>query len=193
MATNIVTEGGLEAARDWIAGKFLKLTGGTITGSLTVSTNITASGTITANKVVNAYYNDYAEYFERGGETETGDIIALDETADSEKYIRATETSKLVVGVQSGEFAQIIGGVTDEEGNFDFDENLKDFIPVALAGRVNVRFYGKAEAGARVVPGAIPGAGRMFADGDDPEKVVGRIVKGDEYGTLRTVRIIVGR
>ena len=78
--------------------------------TLDSSGNVAFAGTVTGTRVYNAYYNDYAEYFERGGETSKGDIIALDETASDEKYVKATDKSKCVVGVQSEEFAQIIGG-----------------------------------------------------------------------------------
>ena len=110
--------------------------------------NVTITGTLTAAKVYNAYYNDYAEFFPRGGDTMAGDLIALDETATYERYVRATDKSKCVVGVETNEFAMIIGGEPAEKGENPLEKNLDRFIPVALMGRVHVRFSGKAEAGA---------------------------------------------
>lgn len=154
--------------------------------------NVTIAGTLTAAKVVNAYYNDYAEFFPRGEDTEAGDIIALVE-GSKEKYVRAVEDSIMVVGVHSDEYAQVIGGETDENGNVDMDKVLQNYIPVALAGRVHVKFYGIAVSGIKVVPSEIPGVGRAFAEGDSEESVVGRIVVGDSFQNVRRVKIMVRR
>lgn len=156
------------------------------------SGNVTIAGTLTAAKVVNAYYNDYAEFFPRGEPTEAGDIIALD-AGEKEKYVKATENSVMVVGVHSDEYAQIIGGETDEDGNLDMQKVLQNYVPVALAGRVYVKFYGTAQPGIKVVPSEIPGVGRAFSDGDSEDMVVGRIVAGDGFQNVRRVRIMVRR
>lgn len=50
--------------------------------------NTTFPGVLTASRVVNAQYNDYAEFFERGEETEAGDIIALDLSSDEENMLK---------------------------------------------------------------------------------------------------------
>ena len=156
------------------------------------SGNVTITGTLTAAKVVNAYYNDYAEFFPRGEDTEAGDIIALAD-GTKEKYVKASEDAALVVGVHSDEYAQVIGGETDENGNVDMDKVLQNYIPVALAGRVHVKFYGTAKAGMKVVPSEILGVGRAFTDGDSEESVVGRIVLGDKFQNVRRVKIMVRR
>lgn len=156
------------------------------------SGNVTIDGTLTAAKVVNAYYNDYAEFFPRGGETETGDIIALAD-GGKECYEKATDKSIMVVGVHSDEYAQIIGGETDENGNVDIGKVIQNYIPVALAGRVHVKFYGTAIAGMKVVPSEIPGVGRAFTEGDKEDSVVGRIVASDSFQNVRRVKIMVRR
>lgn len=157
------------------------------------SGNVTLTGTLTATKVYNAYYNDYAEFFPRGGDTVTGDIIALDESAKYERYVKATETSRCVVGVESSEFAMIIGGEPVENGENPLDKNRERFIPVALAGRVHVRFTGKAEAGGCVIPSGTPGVGRMALEGEDTSRSVGRILFADNAQNLRLLKILVGR
>ena len=156
------------------------------------SGNVTIAGTLTAAKVVNAYYNDYAELFPRGGETEPGDIIALAD-GGKECYEKATDKSIMVVGVHSDEYAQIIGGETDENGNVDIGKVIQNYIPVALAGRVHVKFYGTAIAGMKVVPSEIPGVGRAFTEGDKEDSVVGRIVASDSFQNVRRVKIMVRR
>lgn len=154
--------------------------------------NLTITGTFTAAKVVNAYYNDYAEFFPRGEQTESGDIIARSGDA-KETYVKAAEDSVMVVGVHSSEYAQVIGGETDENGKVDIEKVLQNYIPVALAGRVHVKFYGKAEIGMKVVPSEIPGVGRGFTEKDDEGRVIGRIVKADNFQNVRLVRIMVRR
>ena len=154
--------------------------------------NVTVAGNLTAAKVYNAVYNDYAEFFPRGGETQAGDIIALDESGEGERYVRATEKSRCVVGVHSEDFAQIIGGAGAEPGENILKKNLPDFIPVALAGRVLVRLTGEAKAGAYVAPSGLPGVGRMASGPGDQS--VGRIVEDKAGGKeLRLVKILVGR
>lgn len=157
------------------------------------SGNVTLTGTLTATKVYNAYYNDYAEFFPRGGDTQTGDIIALDDTAKYERYVKATEASRCVVGVETAEFATIIGGEPADEGADPLEKNRARFIPVALAGRVHVRFTGKAEAGGWVIPSATPGVGRMALEGEDTRNSVGRILFADNAQNLRMLKILVGR
>lgn len=157
------------------------------------SGNVTLTGTLTATKVFNAYYNDYAEFFPRGGGTLKGDIIAVDESSAREQYVQATDKSKCVVGVQSEDFAFVIGGRSVEAGESILEKNMDSFIPVALAGRVYVRFMGRAETGGVVVPSEIPGVGRMAAEGDDTGQCVGRIVRADNGQNVRLVKILVGR
>lgn len=118
--------------------------------------NTSFPGVLTATRVVNAQYNDYAEFFERGEETEAGDIIALDLSSDEERYVKATPRNRVVVGIHSDEYAHIIGG---EKGK-TLEENLKNFIPVALAGRVHVKVSGVVYKGDRIViSDGMPGIG----------------------------------
>lgn len=153
--------------------------------------NVVLSGTLTATKVYNAVYNDYAEFFPRGESTQRGDIIALDESSPRERYVKATDKSRCVVGVHSEEFAQIIGGVTLQDGEDIMKANIPRYIPVALAGRVHVRMYGRAEAGGWVIPSDMPGIGRMAGPDDDLTNTVGRIIVPDSGENVRLVKILV--
>lgn len=153
--------------------------------------NVTLTGALTATKVYNAVYNDYAEFFPRGGDTQRGDIIALDETSNKEQYSKATFSSRCVVGVHTEDFASIIGGRTLSPGDDILKTNLPTYIPVALAGRVPVRMYGKARKGGWVIPSEMPGVGRMALEGESITQAVGQIVKDDTAENVRLVKILV--
>jgi hypothetical protein len=132
---------------------YLPLTGGTLSGSLTVT------GNLNAGKVYNAVFNDYAEFFERGEETEPGDIISLDLNSDKEIYVKASIENNFVVGVHSNSFAHLIGGEIPPENEDFFNYNIKKFIPVGLAGRVKCKVQGKVKKGDYIVLGDIKGVG----------------------------------
>lgn len=179
--------------RPAIPSKTSELTNDSRYVSTDASGNVVLTGTLTATQVFNAVYNDYAEFFPRGGKTERGDIIACDETSTREQYVKATDKSQCVVGVHSEEFAQIIGGLQVEEGKGVMETNIRKFIPVAMAGRVHVKYFGKAIVGTKVVPSEIPGVGRAWQEGDSLDHVVGRIVEPDTRQDVRLVKILVGR
>lgn len=179
--------------RPAIPSKTSELTNDSRYVSTDASGNVVLTGTLTATQVFNAVYNDYAEFFPRGEDTERGDIIACDEASSREQYVKATDKSLCVVGVQSEEFAQIIGGLQVEEGKGVMETNIRQFIPVAMAGRVHVKYFGKAVVGTKVVPSEIPGVGRAWQEGDSLDHVVGRIVEPDTRQDVRLVKILVGR
>lgn len=150
---------------------------------LAVNGDITATGDITGARVFNAVYNDYAEWFERGEETEAGDIIALSE-GNNELYKKATCKDKVIVGVHSEEFAHIIGGNGD--GN---DE--KAFIPIGLVGRSHVKVKGKVEKGDYIVPSDVAGVG--VATKTRTHKTIGQAVEASDDDDIKKIRVILGR
>lgn len=159
-----------------------------VKNSLNVGKDITAEGTITATKVFNAVYNDYAEWFERGDDAKEGHIIALDEEADKEQYIKATDKSRVVVGICTNSYAHIIGG----EEHKDYEKhNLKIFIPVSLAGRVPVYVKGKVEIGDYIAPSDIPGVGRAVKN--PGFNTVGMALKGNDDGGIKLIKVLVRR
>ena len=97
---------------------------------------------VTARRVYDAVYNDYAEFMPRGENTEPGDIIALDTSSQTERYIKATNLSNRIAGVHTDEYAMLIGGNKVEEGQDFLARNLPLFIPVSLAGRVHAKVVG---------------------------------------------------
>lgn len=140
--------------------------------------NTTFPGVLTASRVVNAQYNDYAEFFERGEETEAGDIIALDLSSDEERYVKATPRNRVIVGIHSDEYAHIIGG---EKGK-TLEENLKNFIPVALAGRVHVKVSGVVYKGDRIViSNGMPGIGIALTNNSTSNKQIIGIALENKY------------
>lgn len=149
---------------------------------------IQATGTITGEYVYNAIYNDYAEFFPRGEETEPGDLIALDVNSGEEKYIKASVSNPIVVGTHTDEFAHLIGGERPQNGEDFVEYNLPKFIPVSLAGRVKVKFIGRAVKGAYAVPSEIAGVARMSKH---PEGAIGIIVEADGRTDLRRLKILL--
>lgn len=140
--------------------------------------NTSFPGVLTAARVVNAQYNDYAEFFERGEETEAGDIIALDLSSDEERYVKATPRNRVIVGIHSDEYAHIIGG----ENGKTLEENLKNFIPVALAGRVHVKVSGVVYKGDRIViSNGMPGIGIALTNNSTSTKQVIGIALENKY------------
>lgn len=153
---------------------------------LAVSGDITATGDITGARVFNAVYNDYAEWFERGDDAEVGHIIALDETSAQERYVKATNKSKVIVGICTGNYAHIIGG----EYNDNYETyNLKKFIPVSLAGRVPVYVKGTVHVGDYIVPTIIPGIGK--ASKRISRGTVGIALQHSEIEGIKLIKVLV--
>lgn len=134
------------------------------------------TGVLTCDKVVNAVYNDYAELFPKGEETEPGDLLVLDTNSDEEKYIKSSKNNKHVVGVHSDEYGHLIGG-----DNVSLEENLKNYVPVGLAGRIRVKFIGIAKKNEYVVASDISGVAKLYEKGiDSPEDIIGILVEQDD-------------
>lgn len=130
------------------------------------------SGYCHATRMYNAVYNDYAELFPKGEDTEPGDIIALDINSDKEQYIKATLYSKKIVGVHSNEYGHLIGGDEPPKG-VDFEKyNFKKYIPVGLVGRCKVKVIGKVNKGDDIIPSEIPGIGRSWIGGMDSQDLL---------------------
>lgn len=153
-------------------------------------TTVYCKSTLTASKVYNAVWNDYAELFERGSKTEPGDIVMLDINSDKEQYVLAERGHGPVVGVHSDTYAQLIGGEKVPEGdNTDHAVyNMPRFIPVGLAGRVNVKVTGDVRKGQRICLSEIPGVGRAVLNGFDDNYLVGIALEnhtGDEIDRIK--------
>ena len=172
--------------------------GGTFHGTVSFGNTtyyINTSGVANFSKCYGAVYNDYAEWFPRGGETEPGDIIALDVTSQNERYVRADARCKMIAGVHSDEYAMLIGGESASDTEDYHKKNIGKYIPVALAGRVMTRVTGPICTGDIILPSDIPGVGRAARKDEQYSSccVVGYAVESDDRTDVRRLRIRVGR
>ena len=170
-------------------GNTLNVSGKTTLGTTFVTTLQTYdSGGKTFNvlsggRVYNAVFNDYAEFFEKGEETEVGDIIALDLNSDEEKYIKAINDD-CIVGVHSDTYGHILGG----EGSIE--ESMKTHIPVGLCGRIKTKIVGLISKGDKIVLSDIPGVGRKYNyDTDKNKKIIGFAVESNENENVKLVKV----
>ena len=147
-------------------------------------------GSFTASTVYNAVWNDYAEFFPRGEETEPGDIIALDSNSEKEQYVKATKDSYLIIGAHSNTYAHLIGGEVPPEGEDFITYNLPKFIPVGLAGRINIKFKGQSKKGYPVTISDIPGVAELYSGSGH---IIGYIVEDKDSNSeeIRLVKILI--
>ena len=165
------------------SGNLSLVAGLTVAGAITGNGSITASGNITGAKVYNAVFNDYAEFFEKGEETEVGDIVALDLSSDEEKYVKATSSSH-VVGVHSDTYGHILGG------EVSIEESEKTHIPVGLVGRVKTKVLGSVKKGDYIVVSDVPGVGRVYdKNTDDKFDIIGFAIEENLMEEEKLVKI----
>ena len=162
-------------------------------GAITASGGITASGNITGAKVFNAVWNDYAEFFPRGEETEAGDFVALSLDSDEEVYVKASKETSKSVGIHSDSFGHLIGGENVPEGEDFVEYNLPKFIPVGLAGRCYAKVVGCVKKGDFIVISDIPGVGRAFDKSvDSVIDIIGMACETSESEEIKLVKVKVG-
>ena len=105
--------------------------------SVKLNKDTTVRGVVRADQVFNAVWNDYAELYLKDNEDdiiEPGTVIC--KVPGSPTYTSSDYTKrKLVVGVCSDSYGHLVGGDADKT----LEENLKKYIPVALAGRFYVK------------------------------------------------------
>lgn len=126
----------------------------TLVASLKSDGKFSTKGDITSEgKIFNAVYNDYAEFFEMnpGSKILPGDVVGKIKGVN---YYDVYDpmTCSMPVGIYSDNFGHIIGGNPGE-----IEDNLADFIPVALKGRVHVKADPFVEEGQFMVPSSMPG------------------------------------
>ena len=154
--------------------------------------NLTTTGTITGSKVYNAVWNDYAEYFERGENTEAGDIVSLDLNSDEEKYIKAVNGS-VVCGIHSDSYGHLIGGKNlpdNYKGSFE-DYNNKYFIPVGMIGRVYCKVFGNIQKGDAIYASQIPGVGCVKTADSKPQSFVGYACENYNSKDIGKIKILL--
>ena len=189
MATNYIDLNKLKRFMGYLYKRFLPLSGGVLTGTLKSNSDISTTGNVTANKVINAIWNDYAEYFPRGEKnTEPGDIIALDMNNEKEVYVKASLIDTCIVGIQSNAYGHLIGGEIPPN-NISFEEyNIKKYIPIALSGRVNCKVIGIINKGDHIGLSGFPGIGKTV---DKSKDYVGIALENKYNNDLSLIKVKV--
>ena len=176
------------------------ITGGTITGSGTISVDLSstaiftstntaskavvrdASGNFAANTITatatQAQYADLAERYEADADYEPGTVLIIG--GESEVTISDEPGSYKVVGVVSTDPAYLM----NSEGNG---------IPVALRGRVPCKVTGNVNKGDVIISGDTPGHGMVAADPQNlsPLQIIGRSLSSKLDAGPGIVEIIV--
>jgi len=119
------------------------------------------TGDLTAARVFNAQYNDIADFVKKDQKQtfEPGDIISVKRGSD--EYVLADRlNSKLVVGVYSNTYGHVMGG----ENLPNMQDNLEKYIPVAIAGNVNVKVVGEIQVGDLITVSEVDGVGIKVMD-----------------------------
>lgn len=149
-----------------------------------------SAGSLTANAVYNAVWNDYAEFFPRGGETEAGDFVGLSLDSNAEVYVKASKETSRAVGIHSDSYGHLIGGETPPD-DIDFVEyNMPKFIPVGLCGRVMAKIDGPIKKGDFVVISEIPGVGRAYIPGtDEPIDIIGMACESSSDDSVKRIKV----
>ena len=129
---------------------------------------------------------NYCMFFKKGEVTTPGDVIALDMSAQTEQYVKSSASNRLAVGVHSEDYAVIIGG----ENGLQPENNMQNYIPVAIAGFVYVKFTGTATKGCYVVPSDTAGVARAYnSSADSPLDVIGILVEEDQESGVRELKM----
>ena len=157
------------------------------------SGTLTVVGNLTATAVYNAVWNDYAEFFPRGEETEAGDFVALSLDSDNEVYVKASKETSKSVGIHSDSFGHLIGGEQAPEGQDFVEYNLPKYIPVGLVGRVRANIVGEVKKGDFIVISDIPGVGRAFnKEIDSYVDIIGMACESSTNKDIKRIKVKLG-
>ena len=146
------------------------------------------TGSLKPNRVYNAVYNDFAELFPCDVEKVKcvpGDVLMLDISSDKETYIKSIENAKCVAGVVSDTYGYLMGG----DDTLPPEEQAKRFIPIGLAGRVNVNVIGHVQKGDKLVA-TDDGCARVYRQGiDDVSDIIGYLLESDDKVNKRRLKM----
>lgn len=156
---------------------------------VSIGNSVEVSGTLTADKVYNAVYNDYAELFKKnpGAILEPGDIVAMD--SKDGFYTKANpQYPGMVVGVYSDTYGHLLGGDSDKS----MEENLKNYIPVGISGRVFVKVYGPIEKGDLItLSTTYAGIGQRVTDTIVPGTILGKCLQTKNSEGVERVEMLI--
>lgn len=153
------------------------LTGIIEADDLIIRNNIVADGTVTASKVYNAVWNDYADAVKKDENLlnyEYGDIISKKPNSNSYTLCNK-ENCHLVVGVCSNSYGHLLGGDEDKS----LEENLINYIPIAVAGNVRVKVKGVIKEGDLITSSDIDGVGEKVVN-YIPGTVIGKALENKD-------------
>lgn len=179
-ALNEVKNGGLEFGTTREAGKFYRASDAPVS-----TTELKYDGYFTATRIYNAVFNDYAEYFEKEDSSETieyGHVVSLGENGGFTKSKEAYDSN--VVGVVSNEYAFCIGGEGKEK------TELEKYLPLGLAGRVNVKVKGSVKKGDLLVTSDVPGIACKM-EKFIPGTVIGKALQDKAEEEVGLVRMLI--
>ena len=157
------------------------ITGGTISGDVSVTGAITATGNITGAKVYNAVWNaDYAEGFDYEGEMPApGQIVEL---CGNNKVRIAANESSMVIGVCSNTYWALAGCSTQEIEN-------KVKIAVGLVGQLPIKIRGPVQFGDYIICCG-DGIGKAVKE-IQTGKVIGRALESNASQEIKGVNCII--
>lgn len=140
------------------------------------------NGYFYANRVYNAVYNDYAEYFKKGNTiVEPGDVVVCGENGE---YVKSSSAySNLVVGVFSDTYGHLLGG----EGKPSDEQN---YIPIGLSGRVNVKVIGDIKKGDLLVSSDIPGVAQS-SNKHIPGTIIGKALENHSGNNIDRISMLI--
>lgn len=167
---------------------------GGVVGPITVNGDVRVNGSVvpSGGRSYNITFTDYAEYFERGEDTEAGDIIMLNIYSEREEYVKAIKNSGPIIGVHNDDFAMIIGSKKEYADFSNRDElNKIDLIPIALKGRVKVKVKGKVNVGDTIVASDEYGIGEVDNTILDRFSMVGKAIESSEDENIKLIKILI--
>jgi hypothetical protein len=143
---------------------------------------------IEGDLITNAVWNDYAELFKKHKPDvtyEPNHIIELEPDTNTYCY-SSSANSKKIVGVVSDNYGFLLGGDKDVSN----EDNLKNYIPIGLAGRLKVYITGKIEIGDLITSSDIEGVGMKSIE-NIPGTIVGKSLQNKTTDEIELIEILI--
>ena len=144
-----------------------------------------STGNINANKVYNAVYNDYAEWFEKDNYNDTFEPGEVCVWTGNGVLKSSQENDTTVVGVVSNTYGHILGG----EKFQNMEDNKKKFVPIGLAGRVTVKVLGTVENGDILVAG--PKGCAIVNNEAKPNMIIGKALETSYISSCKKIKMLI--
>lgn len=142
---------------------------------------------VEGNLVTSAVWNDYAELFEKEEKNKNYKAGYIIEAKDNGTYgYSSKKESKTVVGIVSDNYGFLLGG----EKDVSEEENLRNYIPIGLAGRLNIYITGQAKIGDLIIASDIPGVG-IVSSKPKPGTIVGKVLENKNTNEIGKVKMLI--